>query len=133
MSERNARGLGRFFGGEDSPEIGIGVSAPRDGEFQQTIAALRARVAELESSAGRPSFIDLDDDTLTQIAAEDAAVIIRAARTRSAKLVEQAMQEGAVCLSSGLEYVIGSYASTDEVVALARAAANTASSFCASR
>jgi N-acyl-D-amino-acid deacylase len=39
-----------------------------------------------------------------------------------AKLVEQGMQEGAVCLSSGLEYVIGSYASTDEVVALARAA-----------
>ena len=73
MSERNARGLGRFFGGEDSPEVGIGVSAPRDGEYQQTIAALRARVAELESSAGRPSFIDLDDDTLTQIAAEDAA------------------------------------------------------------
>ncbi len=39
-----------------------------------------------------------------------------------AKLVEQGMQEGAVCLSSGLEYVIGSYASTEEVVALARAA-----------
>jgi N-acyl-D-amino-acid deacylase len=38
------------------------------------------------------------------------------------KLVEQGMQEGAVCLSSGLEYVVGSYASTDEVVALARAA-----------
>ena len=40
-----------------------------------------------------------------------------------AKLVEQGMQEGAVCLSSGLEYVVGSYASTDEVVALARGAA----------
>jgi N-acyl-D-amino-acid deacylase len=39
------------------------------------------------------------------------------------KLVEQGMREGAVCLSSGLEYVIGSYASTEEVVALARAAA----------
>ena len=39
-----------------------------------------------------------------------------------AKLVEQGMQEGAVCLSSGLEYVMGSYASTEEVVALARAA-----------
>ncbi|MCL5288620.1 MAG: D-aminoacylase [Acidobacteria bacterium] len=40
-----------------------------------------------------------------------------------AKLVEQGMQEGAACLSSGLEYVVGSYASTEEVVALARAAA----------
>ncbi len=39
------------------------------------------------------------------------------------KLVEQGFQEGAICLSSGLEYVIGSYASTDEVVALARVAA----------
>jgi N-acyl-D-amino-acid deacylase len=51
----------------------------------------------------------------------------RAARAdeieKMAKLVEQGMQEGAVCLSSGLEYVVGSYASTEEVVALARAAA----------
>ena len=39
------------------------------------------------------------------------------------KLVEQGFQEGAICLSSGLEYVIASYASTDEVVALARVAA----------
>lgn len=38
------------------------------------------------------------------------------------KLVEQGMKEGAACLSSGLEYVIGSYASTEEVVALARVA-----------
>ncbi len=38
------------------------------------------------------------------------------------KLVEQGMQEGAACLSSGLEYVIGSYSSTEEVVAMARAA-----------
>ena len=29
MSERNARGLGRFFGGEDSPEVGIGSAARR--------------------------------------------------------------------------------------------------------
>ncbi|MBI1737729.1 MAG: D-aminoacylase [Acidobacteria bacterium] len=42
---------------------------------------------------------------------------------RMENLVEQGMQEGAVCLSSGLEYVVGSYASTDEVVSLARAAA----------
>jgi N-acyl-D-amino-acid deacylase len=39
------------------------------------------------------------------------------------KLVEQGFQEGAICLSSGLEYVVGSYASTDEIVALARVAA----------
>ena len=51
MSERNARGLGRFFGGEDSPEIGIGVSGSREGEYQQTIAALRSRVAPRRPSS----------------------------------------------------------------------------------
>ena len=40
-----------------------------------------------------------------------------------ATLVDQAMREGAVGLSSGLEYVVGSYATTDEVVAMARATA----------
>lgn len=42
---------------------------------------------------------------------------------RMAALVDQAMRDGALGLSSGLEYEIGSYATTDEVVALARAAA----------
>jgi len=42
---------------------------------------------------------------------------------RMADLVTAAMQAGALGLSSGLEYVVGSYASTDEVIALARAAA----------
>lgn len=39
------------------------------------------------------------------------------------RLVAQAMREGAVGLSSGLEYDVGGYAATDEVVALARVAA----------
>lgn len=39
------------------------------------------------------------------------------------KLVEQAMKEGAICLSSGLEFELGSFASTDEVVELAKVAA----------
>ena len=38
-------------------------------------------------------------------------------------LVEQEMSDGAIGLSSGLEYEVGSYASTEEVVALARVAA----------
>ena len=38
-------------------------------------------------------------------------------------LVDQAMREGAVGLSSGLEYVVGSYATTEEVIAMARATA----------
>jgi N-acyl-D-amino-acid deacylase len=38
-------------------------------------------------------------------------------------LVDQAMREGAIGLSSGLEYDIGSYSTSDEVVALADAAA----------
>ncbi len=50
----------------------------------------------------------------------------RAARadevTRMEALVEQGMREGAVALSTGLEYDVGGYATTDEVVALARAA-----------
>jgi len=37
-------------------------------------------------------------------------------------LVDEAMRQGAIGLSSGLEYEVGSYASTDEVVALARVA-----------
>ena len=38
------------------------------------------------------------------------------------KLVKQGMREGAIGLSSGLEYEVGSYSSTEEVVRLARAA-----------
>jgi len=37
-------------------------------------------------------------------------------------LVAQGMREGAIALSSGLEYEVGSYSTTDEVVALARVA-----------
>ena len=40
-----------------------------------------------------------------------------------AELVDQGMREGAVGLSSGLEYDVGSYSETSELVALARAAA----------
>jgi N-acyl-D-aspartate/D-glutamate deacylase/CubicO group peptidase (beta-lactamase class C family) len=42
---------------------------------------------------------------------------------RMAALVDQEMRDGAIGLSSGLEYEVGSYASTEEVTALARAAA----------
>ena len=42
---------------------------------------------------------------------------------RMAQLVEQAMREGAVGLSSGLEYDTGNPATTEEVITLARAAA----------
>ncbi len=38
-------------------------------------------------------------------------------------LVDQGFKEGALCLSSGLEYEVGGYASTDEIVALAKVAA----------
>ncbi|MCI0634172.1 MAG: amidohydrolase family protein [Actinobacteria bacterium] len=41
---------------------------------------------------------------------------------KMAALVEQGMREGAAGLSSGLEYDVGSYSATEEVVALARAA-----------
>jgi N-acyl-D-amino-acid deacylase len=42
---------------------------------------------------------------------------------RMADLVERGFREGASCLSSGIEYVVGSYASTDEIVALSKVAA----------
>ena len=40
-----------------------------------------------------------------------------------AALVEQGMRDGALGLSTGLEYEVGSYSSTEEVIALAKAAA----------
>lgn len=42
---------------------------------------------------------------------------------KMAQLVDQGMSEGAMGLSSGLEYEVGSYSATDEVVAMAAAAA----------
>ena len=45
-----------------------------------------------------------------------------AEQSRLSSLVTQAMTEGAFGLSSGLEYEVGSYASAEEVVAMARAA-----------
>ncbi|MEZ5283655.1 MAG: D-aminoacylase [Vicinamibacterales bacterium] len=43
--------------------------------------------------------------------------------SRMAVLVDQGMREGAIALSTGLEYEMGSYATTDEVVSLAMVAA----------
>jgi N-acyl-D-amino-acid deacylase len=43
--------------------------------------------------------------------------------TKMTRLVEQAMNEGAIGLSTGLEYDVASYSSTDEVVAEAKVAA----------
>jgi len=42
---------------------------------------------------------------------------------RMEELVARAFAEGAACLSSGIEYVVGSYAATAEIVALAKVAA----------
>src|SRR5262249_60701105 len=42
---------------------------------------------------------------------------------KMAQLTWQAMNEGAIGLSSGLEYEVGSYSNTAELVAMARAAA----------
>jgi hypothetical protein len=85
----DSRGLGRFFKGDESGSAG--VSGARDfADADRTISALQSSITELEGAVGRPSFIDMDEDALTQIAAEDAAVIIRAARLRAGKLIEQA-------------------------------------------
>jgi hypothetical protein len=82
----DSKGLGRFFKGDESGNVGARDFADAD----RTISALQSRITELEGAVGRPSFIDMDEDALTQIAAEDAAVIIRAARLRAGKLIEQA-------------------------------------------
>jgi hypothetical protein len=85
----DSKGLGRFFKGDESGDAGS--NGVRDfAEAERTISGLQARITELEGAIGRPSFIDMDEDALTQIAAEDAAVIIRAARLRAGKLIEQA-------------------------------------------
>ena len=86
----DSKGLGRFFKGEDQGDAAMANT--NNAEADKTIAALQARITELEGAAGRVSFIDLDEDQLTQIAAEDAAVIIRAARVRAGKLIEQATE-----------------------------------------
>jgi N-acyl-D-amino-acid deacylase len=44
---------------------------------------------------------------------------------KMAHLVDQGMTEGAIGLSSGLEYEVGSYSATDEVVAMSAAAAKS--------
>jgi hypothetical protein len=85
----DSKGLGRFFKGDEAGDAGS--NGVRDfAEADRTISALQSRITELEGAVGRPSFIDMDEDALTQIAAEDAAVIIRAARLRAGKLIEQA-------------------------------------------
>ena len=59
-----------------------------------------------------------------QVMGDDFRRPATAAETRRMEaLVEQEMRDGAIGLSSGLEYEVGSYASTEEVVSLARVAA----------
>ena len=59
-----------------------------------------------------------------QVMAKDFKRVATAAEIeKMAQLVEQGMSEGALGLSSGLEYEVGSYSATDEVVAMAAAAA----------
>lgn len=85
----DSKGLSRFFKGVEGHESAY-MSDSADAE--KAIGTLQARITELEEAAGRQSFIDMDEDALTQIAAEDAAVIIRAARLRAGKLIEQATE-----------------------------------------
>jgi N-acyl-D-amino-acid deacylase len=59
-----------------------------------------------------------------QILHEDFRRVARPTEVAAmAKLVEQGMSEGAIGLSSGLEYDVASYSNTDEMVAVATAAA----------
>jgi N-acyl-D-amino-acid deacylase len=48
---------------------------------------------------------------------------------KMSQLTTQAMQEGAIGLSSGLEYEVGSYSATDEVIAMSAAAAKFPGAF----
>jgi N-acyl-D-amino-acid deacylase len=59
-----------------------------------------------------------------QVMGKDFRRVARLAEIdRMVQLVDAAMRDGAIGLSSGLEYDVASYASTDEVVAMAAAAA----------
>jgi hypothetical protein len=87
----DTKGLGRFFKGDETGDASAS-GARNFADAEKTIGALQSRITELEGAAGRATFIDMDEDALTQIAAEDAAVIIRAARMRAGKLIEQATE-----------------------------------------
>jgi N-acyl-D-amino-acid deacylase len=65
-----------------------------------------------------------------QVLAKDfKRISIPAEVEKMSQLVTQAMQEGAIGLSSGLEYEVGSYSATDEVVAMSAAAAKFPGAF----
>ena len=89
MSQNNPRGIGRLFGGSAEPET---QNQSASADQQGLVNALQARIAELEAQVTRPTFVDINEDDLNKFVAEDAAVIIRAARERAAKLMEQASQ-----------------------------------------
>ena len=59
----------------------------------------------------------------TQVMGKDYKRVARPEEiAKMAALVDQAMSEGAVGLSSGLEYEVGSYSTTEELIAMAKAA-----------
>jgi N-acyl-D-amino-acid deacylase len=83
----------------------------------------------LETRKGNPAALNLavtvgHATVRQQVMQQDFRRVARSTEVAAmAKLVEQGMSEGAIGLSSGLEYDVASYSNTDEMVAVAAAAA----------
>jgi dihydroorotase/N-acyl-D-amino-acid deacylase len=95
-------------------EIGLTLDWTTLGEYFSRLEAQKASVNVLSTVASgqvRASVVGYDDRPPTAAELE-----------RMKALVEEAMRDGAVGLSSGLIYAPNRYASTDELVALARVA-----------
>jgi N-acyl-D-amino-acid deacylase len=105
-----SQGITTILVGQDGSSL-VSLSAYLDGRRQSPAAV---NVASCIGHSSVRSKVMGDDYKREATAAEV---------TGMEALVDQAFKDGAFCLSSGLEYEIGGYASTAEVVALARVAA----------
>ncbi|MCG6927376.1 MAG: D-aminoacylase [Acidobacteria bacterium] len=93
----------------------------QDGSSPLPVAGLLERVAALPPAVNFGTFVGHGSAREEVMGREDRAPT-PAELERMVAIVTQSMKEGAFGLSTGLFYVPGAFASTDEVVALARAA-----------
>jgi dihydroorotase/N-acyl-D-amino-acid deacylase len=93
----------------------------QDGSSPLPLGAFLSRVAALRPAVNFASLVGHGSIRETVMGSEDRAPSA-AELARMQELVREAMRDGAFGLSTGLFYVPGTFARTDEVVALARAA-----------
>jgi len=93
----------------------------QDGSSPLPVAGLLERVAALPPAVNFGTFVG-HGSVREEVMGREDRVPAPAELERMVAIVTQSMKEGAFGLSTGLFYVPGAFASTDEVVALARAA-----------